>query len=189
MGEIRTLSARYHLDPDLRIGWTSANWDRFAIENGAPELAGGTVVGRSILDFVEGEETRILYAAMLARVRESGVRVDLPFRCDSPDVRRFMILHVTRPDGDQLALAAEMLREEPRDFIGLLDSEAPRAGDPIDVCSFCKRVAARGDIWLEAEEAESALELPAGPPFPPLRYAVCLECQTAAEGTPVESLG
>jgi hypothetical protein len=39
MGEIRTLSARHLLDPDPRIGWTSPNWDRFTIENGAPELA------------------------------------------------------------------------------------------------------------------------------------------------------
>lgn len=100
-----------------------------------------------------------------------------------------MILHVTRVDGNQLALAAEMLREEPRPYVGLLDSEAPRAGDPIDVCSFCKRFAVQGDVWLEAEEVESVLELTTGSLFPPLAYAVCLDCQKTAEGTPVESLG
>ena len=96
MAKIRTQSARYRIEPDLRIGWTSPNWDRFACENGAPELVGGTVLGHSLLDFVQGAEAKAIYDSILKRVQETRVEVDLAFRCDSPDVRRFMVLHVRR---------------------------------------------------------------------------------------------
>ena len=46
MGVVRTLTARYRIESDLRIGWTSPNWDRFASENDAAELTRGAVLGR-----------------------------------------------------------------------------------------------------------------------------------------------
>lgn len=181
MAKIRTQSARYRIEPDLRIGWTSPNWDRFARENGAPELVGGTVLGHSLLEFVQGEETKALYDSLLKRVQETGGEVDLAFRCDSPDMRRFMVLHVRRPEDEQVMLTAELLREEPRARVGLLDSESPRAGDPVEICSFCKRVESRGGAWLEVEQAEIELGIVEGASLPPLRHIVCPDCKVAAE--------
>jgi hypothetical protein len=181
MPTIRTQSARYRIEPDLRIGWTSPNWDRFARENGAPELVGGAVLGHSLLDFVQGAETRALYDSILRRVRETGIEVDLAFRCDSPDARRFMLLHVSRPENGQLMLTAELLREEPRARVGLLDSAATREGDPVGICSFCKRVESRGGAWVEVEQAEIELGLVEGSSLPPLDHIVCPDCKAAAE--------
>lgn len=181
MSEIRTLSSRYRVEPDLRIGWTSPNWDRFAIENGAPELTGGAVVGRPLLDFIEGAETRALYDSMLKRVRDSGTEVHLPFRCDSPDRRRFMSLHISRADDAKVVLTAELLREEPRPSVSLLARDSPRVGDPIRICSFCKRVESRSGAWQEVEEVELELESAEEPLTPPLAHDVCPECRSAAE--------
>lgn len=186
MDEIRTLSTRYSVEPDLRIGWTSANWDRFARENGAPALAGGTVIGRSLWDFIEGSETRALYAAMLQRVRETSAPVDVAFRCDSPDVRRYMLLHMSCPEDAEVVCIAELLREESRPRVGLLDSELPRIGDPVVICSFCKQVESPSGRWCEVEEALEELDLKEDKPVPPLFNSVCPECWSAAQGDQVE---
>lgn len=183
MAGIRTLSTRYHVEPDHRIGWTSANWDRFAQENGAPELVGGKVVGRSLWDFIEGSDTRTLYNSMLERVRETGTAVDLAFRCDSPDTRRFMVLRMTCPEDRQVLLVAELLREEPRARVRLLDSACPRDGTPVVICSFCKRVESKTGAWWEVEEEEKELDLDEHASVPPLFHAVCPDCKAAAEGT------
>ena len=180
MGEFQTRSARYGVDPDLRIGWTSANWDRFALENGAPELTGGVVVGRPLFDFVEGAETRAIYNAMLKRVRGFGAQIDLGFRCDSPDVRRFMMLHMTCPEDAQFTLVAELLSEESRSHVRLLDHGVPRLGDPIVICSFCKRVESRSGAWHEVEQAEIELGIVEDSPLPPLFHSVCPDCNAAA---------
>lgn len=180
MSLFRTLSARYRVASDLRIVWTSANWDSFARENGAPELAGGAVLGRSLWDFVEGSQTRAVYEVLLERVRDSGAEVTLPFRCDSPGVRRFMELRMTRPEDAEVELVAELIREETRAPVSLLDSGCPRAGDPIRICSFCKCVESRNGAWLEVEEAVEELGLEARTSLPPLLQAVCPACSEAA---------
>ena len=181
MGVARTLTARYRIEPDLRIGWTSPNWDRFAFENGAAELTGGAVVGRPLLEFIDGAETRALYASLLKRVQESGAEIDLAFRCDSPEKRRFMTLHMSRDADGQVMLSAELLREEPRPRVGLLDSERPRTGEPVEICSFCKRVETRTDRWHEIEEAQMELGIDGDSPLPPLLNTVCPDCKAAAQ--------
>lgn len=181
MGVTRTLSARYRIEPDFRIGWTSANWDRFARENDADELTGGAVVGRPLLDFIDGAETRAIYDSLLKRVQGTGTEIDLAFRCDSPEKRRFMTLHMSCPDDGQVMLSAELLREEPRPRVGLLDPELPRDGEPVEICSFCKRVETRPDVWREVEEAGVELGIVDDAPLPPLRNRVCPDCKAVAQ--------
>ena len=186
MDEIRTLTARYRVEADHLIGWTSANWDRFAEENGAPELAGGSVLGHSLWDYIEGSETRALYNAILKRVRETGSEFALAFRCDSPETRRFMKLRMSCPEDQQVLLVAELLREEPRPRVRLLDSACPRKGAPVVICSFCKRVESESGDWCEVEEAEKELELEEGASLPPLFHALCPDCKKAGEGSSID---
>lgn len=183
---MRTLTTRYALAGDCTIAWTSANWDRFANENGAPELAGDSVVGQSLWRFVAGAETRAVYEALFDRVLGSGEPVTVPFRCDSPDLRRFMELRIRRGAGKGLELRAELVREEPRPRVAVLGSAQPRAGAPVVLCSFCKRVrvedptgpSSRGSTeWLELEEAASRLDPLAATPPPPVRHGVCPDCE------------
>jgi hypothetical protein len=116
------------------------------------------------------------------RVRDSGAEVTLLFRCDSPEIRRFMELRMTRPADDRVELSAELIREETRPRVSLLDTEQPRAGDPIRICSFCRCVESQTHVWLEVEEAVAELELEEGSPVPPLANVVCPGCTAAAEG-------
>jgi len=180
MSEARTLSTRYRVEPDMRIGWTSANWDRFARENGAPELTDGRVLGHPLWEYIEGDGTRAVYAAVIEWVRATGREIVLPFRCDSPDVRRFMELRMKPSPKQELEVVAELLREEPRSYVGLLDPRRPRAGEAIRICSFCKRVEIRGSEWLEVEDATTALELSDDAPYPPLDHSVCPDCEATA---------
>jgi hypothetical protein len=181
MSLFRTLSARYRVTPDHRIVWTSGNWDSFARENGAPELADGAVLGHSLWEFIEGPETRLVYEALLERVRASGNGVTLPFRCDSPAVRRFMELRVTCASNAELEIVAELIREEARPPVPLLDTERLRNGDPIRICSFCKSVESQPQSWVEVEEAVAELGLDERSHLPPLIHAVCPDCAVAAE--------
>ncbi len=183
MTAIRTLTARYALsDADHRIAWTSANWDRFARENGAPELASGGVVGHPLWRYVEGAETRLVYEAVFERVRHTGREAVLPFRCDSPDLRRFMELRVARVERESgvfLEIAAELLREESRPAVDLLDPSAPRAGATVRLCSFCKQMRVEGDRWLELEDAVAHLDLLGADVQPPLSHGICPDCEAS----------
>lgn len=180
MSVVRTLSTRYQIGPDKRIRWTSPNWDRFAHENGASELADGRVLERPLWEFIEGDAARRLYEDVIDHVLESGEVASIPFRCDSPDVRRFMTLRIERTSTSMIELAAEMLRAESRAPVALLSSECPRSGEAIDLCSFCKRVETPDARWLEVEEASRILGLEAREECPPLHHVVCDDCEKAA---------
>lgn len=177
---VRTLHTRYRVDPRARIVWTSANWDRFARENGAPELAGAAVRGASLWDFVSGPQTRHLYEALFARVEETQGSLRLPFRCDSPNVRRFMELRIAYLSGGELELQARLLREEARPAVRLVDPAASRRGEALVVCSFCKSVRTPG-AWVEVEEAVARLGVFDADTVPPLRYGVCPACVRAVD--------
>ena len=77
---------QYIIDAEDRIVYVSDNWWFFAEENGAdascypPHL-----LGRSLWDFIDGEETRYLYGALTGKVRQAKKGIQVPIRCDSPD--------------------------------------------------------------------------------------------------------
>src|SRR5689334_22653245 len=85
----------YDLDREDRLAAVSGAWDHFARENGAPELCGSRVLGRSLWDFVCGADVRHWNEVLLHGVRGHGRPVAVPFRCDAPDRERRMEMQVT----------------------------------------------------------------------------------------------
>lgn len=168
---------RYRLDRDDRIAWMDDAWVAFAERNRAPELANPMIRGQPLWDFVAGIETRHLYELLFASVRRSGRVVELPFRCDSPDLRRFMKLAVEALPGGELELRATLLREEQRSPAFLLDVDQPRGPETLSICSFCKRIPVAGGAWVEVEEAVEVLNLFANAALPRLSHGVCPDCR------------
>jgi hypothetical protein len=76
----------YRLDREDKISDVSAGWGEFARENGAPELAGRTVLGRSIWDFVAGAEARLLWSRLFARCRATRESRRLPYRFERAEL-------------------------------------------------------------------------------------------------------
>lgn len=167
----------YVLDGDDRIRGVGGGWDSFATANGAAELAGDALVGRSLWDCIAGPEVRELYRALFDRVRSRGRTVDVPFRCDAPDRRRHMQLRVQPISGaslEGLELIASLERSVPRDMVELHHGQGPR-GELLVMCSWCKRL--RLDEWCDIEDAATKHGVLLGPELPPITHGMCPGCQ------------
>lgn len=172
---------RFTLDSADVIRHVSDARVAFAVANGAGEL-GAQVVGRVLWDFIADGETRHLYRAIFAVVRERRRSVSTPFRCDSPDCRRFMRLTILPAHKGSLDLVSELLREERRASVELFDSARPRTSDILRMCGWCKRVPT-DDRWVEVEVAAERLGLFESAMPPSISHMMCPECLGAIEET------
>ena len=69
-------------------------WDRFAIENSAPELRADSIVGRNLFEFVSGPGMRQAYRDLADRIVSAGEPALIAARCDRPGVARELRLSV-----------------------------------------------------------------------------------------------
>ena len=169
----------YRLDGEDKISDVSAEWGAFARENGAPELAGRTVLGRSIWDFVVGVEARQLWSRLFARCRATRESRRLPYRCDGPDVRRYLVMALEASEGSDILCVSHVLREEARESVPLLDPVVPRTGEALLACSWCRKVYV-GGRWVEVEHAVQTLRLFERAKLPSLTHGICPACAELA---------
>ncbi len=152
-------------------------WDAFARTNGAPELLQQRVIGTELMQHISGSGTRQLYRELIALVRrESGREFRFPFRCDSPELRRYLQMTVHSPDGQTVVFSSHLLREEPRAYQGLLDRQTQYSGSLVVMCSWCKRVRISETHWVELEEGIEQLGLMNGGPYPRISHGICPSC-------------
>jgi hypothetical protein len=166
----------YAIDDEDRLIRVDDGFYRFAAENGWD--GAGDSLGRSLWDFVAGHEVKKLQRLLLRRVREGVRDVELPFRCDGPDVTREMDIRIAADSSGRVVLfsarlRAEEEREEPQP---LLDPDAPRdESDFLSMCAWCDRFLVEGE-WVEVEEAARRLELFRRNAMPTLDYGICPRC-------------
>jgi hypothetical protein len=162
------------IDEDDRLVQVDQGFYRFAAENGW--IGSDSSLGRSLWDFVAGEEMKKLQRMLVRRVRGEAGLVNLPFRCDSPDVRREMDIQIAPSSAGMLVQFKARLRaEEQREFQPLLDPEAERGGDLIEMCGWCDRFRVDGE-WVEVEEAATRLKLFQRREAPEISHGVCPDC-------------
>jgi hypothetical protein len=176
----------YLIDAQDSIIAVDGAWDTFACENGGPQLV-GTAVGSSLLDCITGVELRTLWRDLLARAR-SGVVLTLPYRCDSPEIRRDLLLTITPHADGQLAFESVTQTAEARPPQSLLT--APTVdGAPILACGWCRRIWVCE--WVEVEEAVIRLGL-LETDLPPITHGLCPDCDRRVRSdaglSPPESL-
>jgi len=58
-----------------------------------------------------------------------------------------------------IAVFVHVVRQERREAVPLLALPAEGASDEIEMCSFCKNVRLRDDMWVTAEEAVAELDI------------------------------
>lgn len=138
------------LDSENHILEVGGDWDRFALANGAPELIGERIIGRSLLDFVTGNVTRQFLLALLHIVREGRSSIELEYRCDSPQLRRYMLMQVSHVVDGMVRFQHTVLRVEPRDTPVPIKAAAQRGRDTFVRCSMCNRVKQTHD-WVEPD--------------------------------------
>jgi hypothetical protein len=167
---------RYTVDARDVITSVSASWLAFARENGAPELTEAAVVGRLLWDFIDGAQTIQLYQAVLRRVRAAVLRIVLPFRCDSPNLRRHMRLEISCKDAGSIQFDGILERIEPTSALRLLEPRVVRSQDSVSLCSVCKRILVATSDWLEIEDAAARQRLFDREEVPQVQNLVCPRC-------------
>ena len=153
----------------------------FAGENTAPQLTATVVLEQPLWRFIQGQETRYLYQQIFSRVRAGVSPVRFPFRCDSPDCRRFMEMQLSLLPGGAIEFSSRMLRQEWRDPVDLLDNSRDRSGEFLKVCSWCKRINIPGQGWGEIEAAIGALDLFDHLSMPRMTHTICDACHEAVK--------
>lgn len=128
------------------------NWRHFAMEGGAPELAeSDALLGRSLLDFIQGESVRKAWSEMLNVVAQGQLDVaSVAYRCDSPKIKRVLRMAVTSlssKHNEPLFLFHSVPQNETmRPPIPLFDytgAKRPPQAPPrplLAMCSFCHSV-------------------------------------------------
>jgi hypothetical protein len=169
----------WSIDGADKIVHVNDAWLAFAVENTAPQLTAVLVLNQSIWRFIQGQETSYLYQQIFRRVRAGKAPVTFPFRCDSPDCRRFMEMELALLPGDAIQFTAHMFREEWRDPIDLLDASRNRTGEFVTVCSWCKKINIPGRGWGEIEVAIMALDLFGHHSMPRMTHTICDSCRAA----------
>lgn len=164
------------IDGADKIVHVNDEWLAFAAENAELQLTASVVLNQVIWRFIQGKEINYLYQQICTRVRAGKSPVKFPFRCDSPDCRRFMEIQLSLLPGDAIRFIAHILREEWRDPVNLLDASRDRSGEFLKICSWCKRINIPGQGWEEIEAAIAALDLFGHHSVPRMTHTICDAC-------------
>ncbi|HEY7456153.1 MAG TPA: hypothetical protein VH703_02660 [Solirubrobacterales bacterium] len=166
----------YAIDEEDRLIRVDDGFYRFATENGWE--GAGDSLGRSLWDFVAGNDVKRLQRLLLRRVREGLRGIELPFRCDGPEVTREMEIRIAADSSGRVVMfSARLIHEQERDEPQLLfHPDTPREeGDFLSMCAWCDRFLVEGE-WVEVEEAAKRLELFRRDRLPTLDHGICPQC-------------
>ena len=169
-------SVRYGVDSNDRICCVYENWTSFAEANGAPELTPVFVIGKPIWSFFRGQETIELTRVIFDKVRRTGAGFVIPFRCDSADVLRPMVMLLTPGQGGAIEIST---RSVPAHLAQFSTDPVPltqRVGDMLKVCAWCCRIELLSKIWVEAELALGDMSVLSTAAVPPVSHGICPEC-------------
>jgi hypothetical protein len=167
------------IDAADKLVYVNDAWLIFAGENNAPHLTAALVLNQFIWRFIQGPETVYLYKQIFDRVRAGQSPVKFPFRNDSPDCRRFMEMQLSLLPGNAIRFTAQILRQEWRHPMDLLDAWRDRSGEFVKICSWCKKIHIPGQGWGEIEAAIEPLDLFGHHSMPRMTHTICDACHRA----------
>ena len=172
---------QYIIDRDDQITYVSEDWWFFAEENEAgPDCYPPQLLGRTLWDFIAGEETRQLYRIMINKARSERKSVQIPIRCDSPELRREIMISLKSVGNGHIEFLCRTMQVETREPVDLLRRDVKRADSTIRICSFCKKIATPSGEWIDTELAIQRLALFIDTSLPQLSHGLCPSCHTAA---------
>ncbi len=176
---------QYIIDGEDRITYVSDDWWFFAEENGAgAECYPPHLLGRSLWDFIEGEETRQLYQILIAKTRAGKKGLQVSIRCDSPERRRSIIIALKSIGDRHIEFLCRTIKVETRMPVDLLRSGLTRSDRIVRICSFCKKIAATEEEWIDTERAIERMALFSNHALPQLNHGVCPACHASVLADP-----
>jgi hypothetical protein len=165
----------YVIDHEDRLVSIDEGFREFAAENGWDGT--GEALGRSLWEFVAGEEMQKLQRMLIRRIRDGIEPVELPFRCDSPEATRTMSMRIaSRSAGRFVAFTSRLIAEQQRDRRQpQLSAPARRDEETLTMCGWCDRFLVAGD-WVPVEVAAAALDLFLSARLPAISHGACPDC-------------
>lgn len=136
------------LDREGVIVWVNPAWERFAKENGAPEVVERFGPGARYLDGITGPLAPF-FAEALERTRRTGEPWEMDYECSSPETWRLHHMRVMPIAEDGLLVEHSEVRARPHDRAACAPvEEAFRDEHGLMLqCSNCRRVHRVGDGW------------------------------------------
>jgi len=173
----------YRLDAKDVIVEVGGAWDEFARRNGGPGLEVDRVVGRSLYEHVTGEVTRMFVWTMFDAARKLGIERTQPYRCDTPDLKRFMEMRIVPGPAGTILVRHRLVSTEP--IIPHVRVRAAMPGTPLRQvvlrCSSCNQLRHQG-VWVEPEHL--AKDVSGGDLDVQVAYSICPSCREAARLAP-----
>jgi hypothetical protein len=177
----------YRIDASDTLAEVNEDWVEFARANWRPDFSPDEVLGRCLWASVADSSTRHIQQLLVKRVRGSGRPLAMPFRCDSPETRRFMELTISLLAAGGVELSGRILREEQRPKVPLLAADRPRSSLMLVMCGWCKKIrtpewtvaelwSQRTGTWWEVEELGSMLEGLHWEYLPDVSHSICPAC-------------
>lgn len=173
-----TPSTSYRINANGIIEEIGGDWEYFAQENQGRELKVDQVLGNSLWTYIKDKGTKRLYEMLLNRIRKTGEMLKFPYRCDSPNKRRYMQMELQLNSDGGFEFNNFVLREEERDPNQFFKQRFYSPIAMVIVCSFCNKVRRKkAQGWVEVDEM--AREEKILDHENPLRiaYGVCQDCQ------------
>ena len=134
---LATLS--YSVDGRDVITAVGGDWDRFAAENGAC-LTTDRIVGQSLWGHITDRGTREVFGLVLLAVRESGLRLSFPYRCDSPSAQRSMRMTIRPAPDEGVEFLSDVLEVRPLEVSFELAGAGAYNIKNVNICGHCRKV-------------------------------------------------
>jgi len=173
------MSIQYSIDSADRIRFINEAWLQFACQNAGEHLNRAHVIGRSLWEFIEGEDVKQIYELIFKSARTKSLPVVFRFRCDSPVYRRYFLLTVSPLHDGELMLSTHPIREVSRNPVPLLNPDAPRGKPSLRICSWCIKACLPTDEWVELEDVINRFDLLGSGTVPLLTHGICSKCAIA----------
>jgi len=167
---------RYAINAADQIVEVGGGWDIFAVDNDSPpDLFSASIMHRNFWEFVSGNALQHVYRRIMEQVR-AGETMKFSFRCDSPDLRRFLTLEMSPTADGGIQFVTETICTEARELQRVFDINTPRTEEMITACSWCNKLKVSETIWQEPEAAVRTLSLFETDTVPTLSHGMCEAC-------------
>lgn len=171
----------YHINDKDIITSVNENWESFALDNDwgtfyKPEK----VIGHLIWDFIQDNKTRYFYKILFEKVRSGKTLSPIPFRCDSPQQKRFFELKLLLRNDNSIEITSTLIHFENRNTVNLLDRKISRSDGFVKICSMCKKIALSENEWTEIEIGIKRLKLFEQDNLPAITHEICPSCYKIA---------
>lgn len=180
-GELRRKRSTmfYSLSSDDVVVDVGGAWDDFALANDGADCTHEHVLGNSIFNFISGPEVVAVYRALFSKVRKQRRPLSFAFRCDAPTRLRRMILYISPLPERGLVVNTELVQETSWEQVPLLERDAVRSHEQLDICCICSMVRSGGEVWVPLEEESARRNRLEQCAIPRLSHGFCPPCLEA----------